>query len=523
MWAVYLNSRALCGKCTHQIREVHARSLFDEMPQRNLFTLNARLSSSLKSGQPQETWALFHRMHRSSIELSSYTFTPVLGACSFLLDISRGKQTHALMVKNGTDSEPVTKTALMDFYSKCGHVDESVMAFAEIGEKDVVAWNALLSNFLKNGLAWRVIGVLGEMKREGVRFSEFTLCSVLKACALLKGLRQGKQVHGLVMVMGRDMTVLGTALIDFYCDVGFVDEALNVYRQLGSLGDDVMRNSVVAGCVRNRKYKDAFCVMAKMSPNAVALTSALAACSENSDLWIGRQIHGRAVRFEFLYDTQLCNVLLDMYAKCGRIASARFLFDRIDQKTVVSWTSIIDAYGSHGYGLEALELFNGMGKAGNGVVPNAVTFLAVLSACRHSGLVEQGRECFNTVEQKFGLIPGPEHYACFIDILGRSGNMDEVWRLFNDMVKDGIKPTAMVWVALVNACKINMDVSRCEYAAKHLLELEPDNPGYYIMLSNLYAELGKWDSADELRETMRENGLGKHMGSSWVSLNLNHQ
>ncbi|KAL9667725.1 hypothetical protein QQ045_002089 [Rhodiola kirilowii] len=145
------------------------------------------------------------------------------------------------------------------------------------------------------------------MKREGVRFSEFTLCYVLKACALLKGLRQGKQLHGLVMVMGRDMTVLGTDLIDFYCYVGFVEEALNVYRHLGSLGDDVMHNSVVARCVRNRKYKEAFCVMAKMSPNAVALTSALAACSENSDLWIGRQIHGRAVCFEFLYDTQLCN------------------------------------------------------------------------------------------------------------------------------------------------------------------------------------------------------------------------
>ncbi|CAM8954299.1 unnamed protein product [Rhodiola kirilowii] len=155
------------------------------------------------------------------------------------------------MVKNRTDSEPVTKTALMDFYSKCGHVDESVMAFGEIGVSDVVACNALLSNFLKNGLDWRVIGVLGKMKKEeGVRFSEFTVCSVLKACALWKGLRQGKQVHGLVMVMGRDMTVLGTVLIKFYCDVGFVDEALNVYMHLGFLGDDVMHNSVVAGCVR---------------------------------------------------------------------------------------------------------------------------------------------------------------------------------------------------------------------------------------------------------------------------------
>ncbi|XVF25875.1 hypothetical protein REPUB_Repub13aG0251500 [Reevesia pubescens] len=260
-----------------------------------------------------------------------------------------------------------------------------------------------------------------------------------------------------------------------------------------------------------------------MRPNVVALTSALAYCSENSDLWIGRQIHYVALRFGLTDDTQLCNVILDMYAKCGKILNARSLFDGISHKSVVSWTSMIVAYGSHGYGLEALKLFKLMEVKGNGVMPNSVTFLAVLSACGHSGLVEEGRKCLNLTREKYDLEPHLEHYACFIDVLGRAGRIDEAWCLVDDMIKNGIRPTAGIWISLLNASSLNQDIARCEFAAKHLLELEPDKPENYVLLSNFYATVGSWDSVDNLREIMRKKGLTKEAGSSRVTVKRHNE
>lgn len=212
-----------------------------------------------------------------------------------------------------------------------------------------------------------------------------------------------------------------------------------------------------------------------------------------------------------------CNALLDMYAKCGNMISSRLIFNRIDSKNVVSWTSMIDAYGSHGCGFEALKLFEEMRREPCCISPNSVTFLVVLSACGHSGLVEEARSCFVSMKEKHNIDQSPEHYACFIDLLGRAGKIQEVWDLFYDMKKSDIEPTSAVWAALLNACKVSLDVVRGEFAARHLFELEPKNPAYYVLLSNFYADVGKWEAAEELRRLMKGKGLEKEVGSSWVA------
>ena len=474
------------------------------------------MASYIRSGNAAATLSVFQGIHRAGSHIDSYTLTPILA----VPDPVCGKQVHALAIKTGSDTPTITKTALMNMYSKYGQLGCSVRVFQEVGFKDVVTWNTMLSSFVRHGLPEEALAVFREMQKEGVWLSEFTLCSLLKACTLLKAFQQGKQVHAMVVVMGRDLVVLGTALIDFYTNFEYIKEAMEIFQSLNWKKDDAMRNSLISGCVRNRRYKEAFMIMRSMRPNVVAFTSALAACSKNSDLWIGKQIHCVAIRFGFTFDTQLCNVLLDMYAKCGKIWNARSLFDRMHKKSVVSWTSMIDAYGSHGHGLEALDMFRKM--EGNSIPPNLVTFIAVLSACAHSGMVEQGRECFNSMKERYGLDPGPEHYACFIDILGRAGQIEEVWGVFNHMVKDQIETTAAVWIAILNACSLNLDVSRGEFAAKNLLELEPNEPGNYVLLSNFYAAVGKWDSVNELRSIMRDKGLVKEIGNSWVTVVHSH-
>ncbi|GMY11468.1 pentatricopeptide repeat-containing protein At5g66500, mitochondrial [Fagus crenata] len=353
--------------------------LFDETPHRDLYSLNSLLASYVRNGNALASWALFRDMHSTRSDLNAYTFTPVLGACS-ALSLSgpqRGKQVHGLMIKTGTEIGTVTKTALMDMYSKYGFLGDSVKVFDEMEFRDIVTWNALLSSFLRvDGLAEEALGVFEAMRKEGVEVSEFTLCSVLKACALLKAFRQGKQVHGMVVVMGRDLVVLGTALIDFYSAVGCIEEGIKVFSSLHCRKDDVMCNSLISGCVRNQKYEEAFSIMCMMKPNVVALTSALAACSENSDLWIGKQ--------------------------------------------------------------------------------------------------------------------------------------------------HGTTPTAAVWAALLNACSHNLDVKRGEFAANHLLQLEPNKAGNYVLISNFYAAIGRWDSVEELRSIMSTKGLVKDAGSSSITVTCCH-
>ncbi|KAI9113399.1 hypothetical protein K1719_015326 [Acacia pycnantha] len=514
----FLHTSPITGHMHFQNRNAHTLNMFDEMFQSCLPALNSFITSYVRRRDAATAWAIFHRMRYVRSDIDVYTFTPVLGACSMLPNPDRGKQVHALMIKMGSDSGTVIETALMDMYSKYGLLDESLKVFEEMEYKDVMTWNVLLSTFLRHDLPREALGVLKAMRGVNVELNEFTLCSVLKTCASLKALKQGRQVHGLVVSMGRDLVVLSTALIDFYSSVGRITEVLKVFYTLNCTKDDMMHNSLISGCLRNRRYEEAFSVMRTMKPNAVALTSALASCSENSDLWIGKQIHCVAIRKDFTSDTQLCNALLDMYAKCGKILHARLLFDRISRKDVISWTSMIDAYGNYGHGHEAVMLFEKMSEDGTKVLPNLATFIAVLSACGHSMLVEEGRKCFRLAMEKYGLEPGPEHYACFIDMLGRAGRMDDAWSVYNSMIELGTKLTEGVWIALLNACSVNMDAKRGEFAVKHILELEPGKASNVVLVSNYYAAIGRWDCVDEVRNIMSTKGLFKEAGNSWITV-----
>ncbi|CAN1757162.1 Pentatricopeptide repeat-containing protein At5g66500, mitochondrial [Linum perenne] len=448
--------------------------LFDELPHRSLSTLNSHLALLARGSSFLSLWDLFRKMHSSSIHLDSYTFTPVLTACSALPGHQRGRQVHALMLKAGVGLGTISKTALMDMYSKYGYLDESVAVFREMEFPDVVSWNALISSYLREDLGKEALGAFVAMRDRRVEFSEFTLCSVVKACDLLKSWKK----------------------------------------------DNVMWNCLVSGCVKNRRYKEAFGVMSMMRPNSVGLTTVLNACSEISDLRTGMQVHCVAMRYGFVSQIQLCNALLDMYAKCGRISKGRSVFDQIFSRDVVSWTTMIDAYGRHGYGLEALELFNQMGEEVNMVLPNSITFLAVLSACGHAGLVNEGLQIFKLVKEKYGLDPSLEHYSCFIDVLGRAGWIEDAWSLYDDMIGHGIRPTIAIWASLLNVSSLNQDASRGEFAAKNLLALEPNNPGINVLLSNFYASITRWDVVDSLRSNMKDKGLSKESGSSRLSNHL---
>ncbi|KAL6012053.1 hypothetical protein ACLOJK_002528 [Asimina triloba] len=494
-----------------------ASLLFAETPQRNSVSQNALLSAHVRSGSPRDAWLLFLCMHRAGFSLDAYTFTPVVSACSALLDLRLGRQAHGLLIRTGISvGRTIVDTALVDLYSKCGCLADAMGVFRETKLRDAVIWNTMISGFVQHGRAAGAVSNFREMQKDDVLFSGFTLCSVLKACTDSEAIRQGRQIHAMSVVMGCCDSVLSTALIDFYSNCRIIGDAVQVYGGMSRGKDEGARNALISGYVQNKKYGDAFLILPRMQPNVIALTSVLAACSDLLDLPKGKQVHSVAIRHEFEHDSLLCNALLVMYAKCGRLTSARLVFDKTVRKDVVSWTSIIDAYGSHGHGIEALVMFKKMTGSG-GVAPNSVTFLAVLSACGHSGFVEEARACFVLMKEKYGLDPGPEHHACFIDLLGRAGQINEAWDRFHGMCTVA-KQAAAVWAALLNACRVNLDVARGEFVAERLLEVEPENPGNYVLLSNFYAAIGRWESVGKCREQMKERGLRKETGSSWKAI-----
>uniref|UniRef100_A0A0D9Y9J6 Pentacotripeptide-repeat region of PRORP domain-containing protein n=1 Tax=Oryza glumipatula TaxID=40148 RepID=A0A0D9Y9J6_9ORYZ len=251
---------------------------------------------------------------------------------------------------------------------------------------------------------------------------------------------------------------------------------------------------------------DAFLILGRIELNGIALTCALTACSATANLMYSMLVQCKAVRHGSTSQTILCNALIDMYAKCGRTMAARIVFDQMACRNVVSWSSMIDAYSCHGHGEAALGLFKRMEKVAPVVLPNEVTFLAVLSACGQSGLVDEGGAMLHLMKRQYGINPGPEYYACFIDLLGRAGQNDEAWYLYCSFITTRSELSGSICVAMLNACKANMDVLRGNKVALHLLEVDPENPGSHVLISNFHVVARQWSESDEPRRIILDKG-----------------
>ncbi|KAG0503089.1 hypothetical protein HPP92_003161 [Vanilla planifolia] len=495
--------------------------LFDEIPHldHDPCRFNALLSYHVRAGEPAFALQLFQQMRSLGVPLDSYTFPPVLSACS--TSQASGRQVHALMLKFGCISSPITATSLLDMYSSNSPINDVLSVFDEMLEKDTVAWNALLSSLITHGLAADAFAAFRSMVSSRVYFNGFTLCSLLKACVALRALNKGRQIHAWVIVTAYDSLVMATALVALYSSVGQVEAAMEVFNGLESPKDLAIFNALANACVKNGRFNDFFELLVKVKPlDERMLTSAITACSESFNLAYGKQTHCIILRYGLQLDTILCNALINMYSKCGDLHSAHLVFTRIENKNVASWTSIIDSYGSHGRGNEALTLFQRMEEeeVSCSVLPNAVTFLSVLSACSHSGMVNEAKECFFLMKDKYAIDPGPEHYACLIDLLGRAGKVEEAWDLFCSLYESRNGLTSSVCVAMLNACTVGMDFAKGDEVAKHLLKLGTPNSSNYVQVSNFYGAFGRWQGVEELRTGLSRRGLKKQFGTSHVAV-----
>ncbi|TYJ43595.1 hypothetical protein E1A91_A03G163600v1 [Gossypium mustelinum] len=533
-----------------------AAGFFDSMPEHDQCSWNSIISGLAQQDRFGEALHYFVRMHREDFVLNEYSFGSALSACSGLKNIKIGAQIHALIAKTRFFSNVYMGSALVDMYGKCGSVSCGQRAFDDMSERNRVSWNSLITCYEQNGPASAAFQVFLRMMDCGIEPDELTYASVVSACASLSAIKEGKQIHARVVKCNklRDDLVLGNALVDMYAKCNKINEArcifdrmpvrnvvsetsmVSGYAKVASVRtarlmfakmmerNIVSWNALIAGYTQNGENEEALRLFRLLKRESVCPThytfgNLLNACANLTDLQLGRQAHTHVLKHGFRFqfgeesDIFVGNSLIDMYMKCGSVEDASLVFKTMMERDWVSWNAMIVGYAQNGYGNKALELFKNM--LASGEKPDHVTMIGVLCACSHAGLVEEGRHHFSSMSREHGLVPLKDHYTCMVDLLGRTGCLDEAKNLIETMP---MKPDAVVWGSLLGACKVHRNIRLGKYVAEKILEIDPSNSGPYVLLSNMYAELGRWGDVVRVRKLMRKRGVIKQPGCSWIEV-----
>eukprot|EP01018_Ginkgo_biloba_P029187 Gb_18176 [translate_table: standard] len=507
-----VNMYSKCGSL------VDARIAFDNLLTPNVFSWNTMIGVYARDGHCEEALALYYQMQCAGVQPDNFTIPSVLKACAGLAALEQGKEIHTYIIRSGFESDAFVGNALVDMYAKCGSIVDARQVFDQMPQRDLVSWNAMISGYAQNGHGDEALNFFLQMLSAGVKPNSVTIVSVLPACTQLATLRQGKEIHNYVIRMGfeSDMAVVN-ALVAMYVRSGILECAHVVFDQM--LQRNVVSwTSIIGGYVEDGQSDIALKLFRHMQfkgvkPDSVIIASVLPACARLAALRQGKEIHGYSNRCGFQSSVFVQSALIDMYSKCGSIENARQVFNKISQGDVVTWNAMLAGYGMHGHGGNAIALFRQMQEAG--MKPNHVTFTAVLSACSHAGLVDEGWRYFDCMVQDHHIRPTAEHYACMVDLLGRAGHLDEAHEFIKSMP---IEPTASVLGALLGACRVHGKVELGECMAERLFQLEPGNAGNYVLLSNIYATAGRWDDVAKVRKMMKYRGLRKTPGCSWIEI-----
>ncbi|KAL6900888.1 hypothetical protein ACP4OV_005564 [Aristida adscensionis] len=494
-----------------------ALKVFHEMPHRDVISWNSIISGCTSSGLYNEAIELFITMWVQGQELDSTTLLSVLPACAQSCHSFIGSVIHGYSVKTGLAEQTPLANTLLDMYSNWSDWRSTNHIFKRMDQKNVVSWTSIITSYTRAGLFDKVAGLLQEMGLDGIRPDVFAVTSALHAFASGESLKQGRSVHGYAIRNGMEKLLpVANALMEMYVRCGNIEQARLIFDSVTSK-DIISWNTLIGGYSRNNLANESFSLFSDMlhqfRPNAVTMTCILPAAASLSSLERGREIHAYALRRGYLEDYYVPNALVDMYVKCGALLVARRLFDQLTKKNLISWTIMIAGYGMHGRGRDAIALFEQM--RGSGIEPDAASFSAILYACCHSGLREEGWRFFNAMRNEHKIEPKLKHYACIVDLLSHTGNLKEAFEFIESMP---IEPDSSIWVSLLHGCRLYRDVKLAEKVAEKVFELEPGNTGYYVLLANIYAEAEKWEAARKLKNKIGGRGLRENTGCSWIEV-----
>lgn len=528
-------------------------NLFDEMSQRDIVTWNTVISSVVKEFMYEKSFELFRYMLRiDGFRVDHFTLSTLLAACSGSLASMNGRELHAYSLKCGFGTNLSVSNALIQFYTKCGSVkyvkalfermplkdvitwteiitaymafglvDQAVNIFDRMPEKTGVLYNALLAGYCQNGRGSKALSLFCTMVEERMELTDFTLTSVVHACGLIRDKKTSEMLQGFVIKVDFGSNdCIEAALLDMFTRCGRMNDAEKMFCNWPlNQNSSIIWTTMICGYARNGLPVESlslFCLghsEGSMAVDEVVTAAVLGVCGTLGSQVIGEQIHCHAQKSGFLSDTVVANAIMSMYCKCGNMKEATKVFKIMQSHDLVSWNGLMAGHILHRQGDETLAVWARMEKAG--VQPDSITFLLILSAyrCTNSNLLNRCRKLFLSMKTTYRTEPASEHYATFVGVLGYWGLLEEAEQLISMMP---FKPEPSVWRALLDSCRIRLNTAIGKRAAKQILAMEPQDPSTYILVSNLFSASGRWNCSEIIRGKMREKGLLKHPGRSWI-------
>ncbi|XP_057847951.1 pentatricopeptide repeat-containing protein At4g21065 [Cryptomeria japonica] len=450
----------------------------------------------------------------------SSTYLLLLQICIGRNALPEGKKIHSHIKSRGLAfaRHTVIQNTLIDMYVKCGSLPDVSKVFNHLAEPNVFSWNMIITAQRRHGFSQEAFSLFRQMQRTAIQPDQFTFTAILPACAKMGALEHGMEIHKKVIESNflSDVVVVN-ALIDMYSKCGRMLKAYKLFDKMPAR-NVVSWTAIIAGYAQNGFVEMALEVFKEMQsagvePNAATFTSVLPACAKLGALEQGINIHKKISERRISSDIVLANALINMYAKCGSILQARELFDKMPHPDVVSWTGMIAGYAMNGSSKDALKLFELMKRSE--IKPDHISFVCVLFACIHAGLVDEGCKYFNQMSDSHCIIPTIDHYVCMIDILGRAGYLEES---INFIIKMPFKPDVAVWMSLLSTCRAHKNIGLGEFVTMFLCDMDPQNPAPCVLLSNIYAELGRWDDVRKVRKLMKDREISKRPGCSWIEV-----
>ncbi|KAG9458752.1 hypothetical protein H6P81_003260 [Aristolochia fimbriata] len=497
-----------------------AQILFDNALQKNVVTWNTMIGGLSTNGMVQDIFDVLRQMTmKEGMAANSITVLNVLPSCLEQTKLLSLKELHGYAIRNLFDSSGLVASALIAAYAKCGSLVSAKHIFSGLILKSVSSWNAIIGGYAQNGDPTKAIYMFFEMRSSDSTPDGYTIGSLLLAFAHLKSLRDGKVVHAFILRNGLESdSFIGISLLSLYTQCGHLVSARTLFNEMQEK-DLVCWNVMISGYSQNGHPTEAALLFQQMQlegirPCEISVTGVLTACSQMAALKLGKAIHCFALKEELAENPFVGSSIIDMYAKCGCIDLSCHLFNRLNEKDLVCWTVMIAGHGIHGQGREAVELFERMQKEA-GIKPDEFTFIGLLMACSHAGMVEEGMKYFDDMRKIHGIEPKLQHYSCLVDMLGRAGHLTDAARIIDEMP---VEPDSGIWSALLGACRIHGAIGLGERCASKLLELDPDKAENYVLASNLFAGSARWDKVRRLRGRMKERDLQKEAGRSWIEM-----
>ncbi|CAI9106782.1 OLC1v1006001C1 [Oldenlandia corymbosa var. corymbosa] len=475
----FLVNQFICACSSLRCTEL-AAAIFHELKDPNIYIYNAIIGSLLRFSHPVKALRMYMDMLKTEVRPTSFTFSSVTKSCTVLSDLNSGNCIHGQIWKYGFESHLHVQTALIDFYSNSGRIGEARRVFDTIGERDGFAWTTMVSSYVR----------AGDMSSATKLFDEIPEPS----------------------------TASWNAIINGFARIGNVESAKMFFDKM-PLKDLISWTTMINCYSQNRCYKEALESFNKMKdegikPDEITMSTIISACAHLGWLNIGKDIHIYLMHAKFDLDVYIGSALVDMYAKCGDMERSLVVFYKLREKNLFCWNSVIEGFAAHGHAKEALAMFHMMMK--EKLKPNGVTFISVLSACNHAGLVEDGRSIFTRMTREFSIVPEMKHYGCMVDLLCKAGLLEEALELVGSMRTE---PSLVIWGSLLTGCKLHKNLEIAQLVVDKLTVLEPNNSGYRNLLLNMYAEANQWGEVAKIRANMKNLGVEKQCpGSSWIEL-----